>query len=90
MDRDELNKQMGLTEAELDELARPFEEGTWDASQYSATRFGRPTTFGETMKPVTFKETPTVISKIDERAKSQGKSRSDYLRSLVAADLALA
>lgn len=90
MNREELNKAMGLTEEELDELARPFEEGSWDASQYAPARFGRPAAFGDAMKPVTFKETPTVISKMDERAKSQGKSRSDYLRALVAADLALA
>lgn len=89
MNRNELNKMMGLNEKQLDELARPFEEGTWDVSQYGPPRFGRPTAFGEAMKPVTFKETPTVISKMDERAKSQGKSRSDYLRALVAADLAL-
>ena len=42
------------------------------------------------MQSVSFKAAPSTVSKMDERAKSQGKSRSDYLRALVAADLATA
>ena len=42
------------------------------------------------MKPVTFKETPSVIAAMDERAAALGSSRSDYLRALVAKDLAMA
>lgn len=90
MNRNELNEAMGLTEEQLDELAQPFEEGNWDASPYASPQFGRPLLFDEPMRSVSFKETPSTISKMDERAKSLGKSRSDYLRSLVAADLALA
>ena len=90
MNRNELDEAMGLTEEQLDELARPFEEGNWDASAYAPPQFGRPLLFEEPMRSVSFKETPSTISKMDERAKSQGKSRSDYLRALVAADLASA
>lgn len=87
MKRDEINKALGLTEKELDELARPFEEGAWDASAYGEPRYGRPLLFDEPTKPVTFKETPSVIARMDERAAGLGKSRSEYLRGLVAADL---
>ena len=90
MNRNKLNNMMGLSEKQLDELARPFEEGNWDPSQYAPAHFGRPRTFDEVVKPVTFRETPTMIARMDERAKSQGKTRSDYLRALVAADLASA
>ena len=90
MDRDAMNKLLGVTEAELDELARPFEEGTWDRSEYGEARFGRPLLFDEPMRPVTFKETQSIIDRMDERAAARGQSRSDYLRSLVAADLATA
>ena len=90
MGRSEINKALGLTEAELDELARPFEEGTWDASPYGEPRFGRPLLFDEPAKPVTFKEAPSTIARMDERAAGLGLSRSQYLRGLVAADLASA
>ena len=90
MKRDRINELLGMTEEELDEVAASFEEGTWDRSEYGAPGLGRPALFGEAMKPVTFKETPSVIAAIDERAASLGSSRSDYLRSLVAKDLALA
>jgi len=90
MNRSELNKALGLSEEQLDELARPFEEGNWEASAYAPPQYERTLQAEKRMKSVSFKETPSVVLKIDERARSQGKSRSDYLRSLVAADLATA
>lgn len=89
IDEKSVTELLGMTPEELEEEIRRFENDTWDPSEYGEPRFGRPLLFEEPMKPVTFKETPTVIAKMDDRAKSQGKSRSDYLRSLVAADLAL-
>lgn len=90
MERSALNDILGMTEDELDDLAAPFEEGIWDRSEYGRLRVGRPALFDEPMKPVTFKETPSVIAAIDRRASDLGTSRSDYLRRLVAQDLALA
>ena len=90
MNRSEINEMLGLTESELDELARPFEEGAWDAAAYGEPRFGRPLLFDEPTKPVTFKEAPSVIVRMDERAAALGMTRSQYLRGLVAADLASA
>lgn len=90
MKRDELNKKLGLTEEQIDEMATPFEAGTWNREDYGKPGVGRPKLFEETMRPVTFKETPAVIAAIDKRASSLGFSRSDYLRGLVANDLARA
>ena len=90
MERDHINELLGMTEEQLDEVAASFENGTWYRSEYGAPRRGRPAAFGETMKPVTFKETPSVIAAMDERAAALGSSRSDYLRALVAKDLAMA
>lgn len=89
MEREKLNELLGMTEEELDEMAKPFEEGTWDPSQFGEIRAGRPSLFDEPMRPVTFKEPQSVIKAIDSRAAERGLSRSDYLRDLVAKDLAL-
>ena len=90
MKREEMNALLGVSEEELDKMARSFEEDTWNRSEYGSPSMGRPSIFGETMRPVTFKETPSTIAAIDERAASLGSTRSDYLRNLVAQDLALA
>lgn len=90
MDRDVVNDMLGMSEEEVAREAAAFESGTWDRSEYGMPGVGRPTIFGEAMKPVTFKETPTVIAAIDDRASALGISRSDYLRTLVAKDLASA
>ena len=63
MNRDDINKMLGMGEEDLDELARPFEEGTWDSSGYGPVQFGRPTLFDKPMRPVTFKETPSVAAR---------------------------
>ena len=90
MDREAINHMLGMSEEDLDKLADEFEEGTWNRSEYGKPGVGRPSVFGEVMRPVTFKETPSVIAAIDEKAKQLGCSRSDYLRTLVAKDLAIA
>lgn len=79
-----------MTDEEIDALAAPFEEGLWNRSEYGKPSVGRPAIFDEPMKPATFKETPSVIAAMDRRARALGTSRSDYLRHLVAQDLALA
>lgn len=90
MTKKNIDEMLGISERELDAITREFEEGAWDRSEYGKPGIGRPAVFGEVMRPVTFKETPTVIAAIDERAASLGSTRSDYLRSLVAKDLAFA
>ena len=81
---------LGITVEELEAEIESFEDGTWDSSGYSEPQPGRALLFGEPVRPVTFKEAPSVIARMDERARSRGQSRSEYLRALVAADLATA
>lgn len=90
MKQDEIDELTGMKIEEMEAIAQSFEDGVWDRSQYGRARVGRPAAFGELMRPVTFKEPPSVIAAIDERAASRGMSRSDYLRDLVACDLATA
>lgn len=88
--RQKISELLGMTEEELNTEAEAFERGNWDRSQYGKPGVGRPSAFGEAMRPVTFKEPLSVIAAIDERAAQMGASRSDYLRDLVAKDLAQA
>ena len=88
MDESSMAAMLGTTEADLEAEIDSFEKGEWDSADYGEPKFGRPLAFGEPMRPVTFKETESTIRKMDDRAASQGKSRSDYLRDLVKRDLA--
>ncbi|MCI8424545.1 MAG: toxin-antitoxin system antitoxin subunit [Adlercreutzia sp.] len=90
MNREKMNELLGMTEEQVEELAASFEEGRWNREEYGRPRIGRPALFDEPMRPITFKETPAVIAAIDARAAQLGATRSDYLRLLVARDLASA
>ena len=50
--------------------------------------FGRPPLYDETMVTVSFKAPPQKIAELDQRAKSLGMGRSQYLRALIDRDLA--
>ncbi len=90
MSEKKMDELTGMSVKEMESLTKSFEDGTWDRTEYGSPHAGRPAVFGEVMKPVTFKEPPSVIAAIDERAAKLGSTRSDYLRDLVARDLALA
>lgn len=90
MTKKNMDELLGISTAELDAMAADFENGSWNRSEYGKPGVGRPAAFGEVMRPVTFKETPTVIAAMDERAAALGSTRSDYIRGLVAKDLAIA
>lgn len=90
MSSEEILEKFGLTEAELDELEREATMGIFRGKPYKTVYSGRPLMFGEKMRQVGFKEPETTIAAIDARAKQLGMKRSDYLRHLVAQDLALA
>ena len=81
---------LGITTEELEAEIASFEDGTWDSSGYGEPQPGRALLFGEPTKPVTLEEAPSTIARMDERAAALGLSRSQYLRGLVAADLASA
>lgn len=85
---DEL-RAVGLDPDELDRLEQDATKGILHGKQ-GPVICGRPLKFGEEMKQVGFKEPLSTIDAIDERAKSLGLKRSDYLRKLVDDDLAAA
>lgn len=76
-----------VTDEDLTREAEEFETETWEGG-LKDLKVGRPLMFEEEMAQVGFKEPLSMIAAIDERAKQLGVSRSDYLRSLVANDLA--
>lgn len=88
MNREEMNKLLGMTEEEMDAEAYALENDLWDGIELGEPRAGRPAMFDEAMGTVSFKEERPKITLIDSRAASLGLSRSDYLRQLVDRDLA--
>lgn len=78
-----------VSEARLEEMAHMFERGEWPEGSTRVVR-GRPLKLGEELVSVTFKIPASELSAMDARVKSEGISRSDYLRRLVGRDLAFA
>lgn len=85
-----LQEQFGVDPEEIDRLEEDASKGILHGEPMGPVMYGRPLKFGEEMKQVGFKEPLSTIDAIDERAKSLGLKRSDYLRKLVADDLASA
>lgn len=84
----QLEEKYGVTARQIAEWSKAAERGEYPGSPKGEIVVGRPFLFGEELRPVTFKEPRAKIAAIDARAKSQGISRSDYLRGLVDKDLA--
>lgn len=76
-----------FTDEQLEELADMFERGEWPAGHSRVVR-GRPLKLGEELASVTFRLPRRELAEVDARAKSNGMTRSDYLRHLVDAELA--
>lgn len=88
MNREEMNKALGMSEEELDRAALEYETDTWDASALGKPAPGRPAVFDAPMGTISFKEEVPKIEHIDARAAELGMTRSDYMRRLVDRDLA--
>lgn len=86
----ELEEMFGVSAAEIEDHAAPWDAGEVDGKPAGPVTMGRPLKFGKTLKSVGFKDTEEKIRAIDRRAASLGISRSDYLRALVDKDLSLA
>lgn len=87
---DQIEERFGVTEEQLDQLERDAAEGVLHGEPRGEVIMGRPLLFGEETRQVGFREPLNKIAAIDRRAKQLGMRRSDYLRSLVDADLASA
>lgn len=86
----EIEKKYGISQEQVEEWAAPWERGELPGEPIGEVIIGRPLKFGEPMQTVTFKDTEKHVSAMDVRAKELGLKRSDYLRQLIANDLAAA
>lgn len=84
----EIEARFGISEAEVQAAAEPWEHGDVVGEASGPIRIGRPLKFGESLQFVGFKLPAQQAEAMDLRASSLGLSRSDYLRQLVYADLA--
>lgn len=86
----EIEDRFGITAEQLDTWERDATGGILHGEPRGEIVTGRPLMFGEETKQVGFREPISKIEEIDRRAQQLGMKRSDYLRSLVDADLAAA
>lgn len=86
----EIEEKFGVTEEQLDAWEKDASEGVLHGEPRGEVLVGRPLMFGEPTRQVGFKEPLGKVKAIDQRANMLGMKRSDYLRSLVDADLELA
>lgn len=86
----EVEEKFGYTDAQLEAMEADAAAGRFHGEPDGEPVFGRPLKFGEPMRQVGFKEPLTKVQAIDRRAAQLGMRRSEYLRYLVDADLALA
>jgi hypothetical protein len=89
MDRDEINKRLGLTESQMDEIGEKYEMDVWKPGTFQKVFVGRPTLGDGETKTMTFKIPAATLFKIDDRASCLGVTRSQYVRDLIDKDLNL-
>lgn len=80
MDREGLNKMLGMTEEEIDRRASEHESDRWDSSRLGKPIMGRPRLSDEETRAVTVRLPVSRIAEIDSAARSEGKSRSEAIR----------
>ena len=89
MDRDEINRRLGLTESQMDEIGEKYEQDAWGDGTFEKVFVGRPSLGESETKTMTFKIPATTLFQVDNRASYLGVSRSQYLRNLIDEDLRL-
>ncbi len=90
MEREELNRLLGMSEEEMDAAGAEYERNEWGEAKLGKAYVGRPPLFRVVMGAISLKENKPRIAQMDARVASLGMSRSDYLRKLVDRDLATA
>ena len=70
-----------VTDEMLDRWAKGFEDEDWPGNR--TVVIGRPRLAAEEMKPVTVKLPKSKLNALDKKAASDGKTRSEFLRSLI-------
>lgn len=87
MNREEINKMLGMTEAEMDARAQEYETDAWDAALFKKVPVGRPSLADCETKTLTFKIPVSTLNEVESKANRLGVSRSEYLRALINKDL---
>lgn len=86
----EVRDVFGIAPEQLDVWERDAVDGVLHGKPRGEVVTGRPLLFGEETRQVGFREPVSRIEEIDRRARQLGMRRSEYLRHLVDADLAVA
>lgn len=89
MDRDEINRRLGLTESQMDKIGEKYEQDAWSSGTFQKVFVGRPSLSEGETKTMTFKIPATTLFQIDNRASYLGITRSQYVRDLIDKDLHL-
>lgn len=69
-----------LTDDDLEREAMEYESGTWEGHLVNL-RVGRPPISGEELGTVTFKAPRSRIAAMEQRAREQGMTKSQFMRS---------
>ena len=88
MTAQEVEETYGTPASEWDQLEEDAMEGRFVGEPRGEVITGRPLLLDEEMRQVSFKEPVSTVAAIDKRASQLDLKRSEYLRRLVAADLA--
>lgn len=75
----ELDNGYVLTEEEIEREAEMWESDTWEGPLVNL-RIGRPPISSEELGTVTFKAPKSRIAAMEERARSEGMSKSQFMR----------
>ncbi len=89
MDREEINRRLGLSEAQMDEIGEKYEQDAWESGTFEKVFVGRPPLGEGKTKTMTFKIPAETLFEIDNRAGCLGITRSQYVRDLIDKDLQL-
>lgn len=79
-----------LTDDQIEELARKAEQGDYPGSPgaWVIRPQGRPTQFAEDLVTVTLRVPASMRDALDQKARAEGKTRSQFLRQAIAQAIA--
>ena len=79
-----------LTDDQIEELARKAEQGDYPGSPgaWVIRPQGRPTQFAEDLVTVTLRVPASMRDALDQKARAEGKTRSEFLRQAIAQAIA--
>ena len=86
MNREEIDRTFGVTDDQLDQMAAPYESGEWEGGVGTVIP-GRPRLYDEEMETISFRLPKSRVNAIDAKARSNGETRSQFLRQAVDAAL---